>query len=95
MVKSRTACPLLFPCAYPEELPQREGKLELPLEDVANLFPDGAVALLGLRDGEWSFTGAQVDDGGGCDDDDRPLRDVSIWFDKEFVPARVEGGLGA
>lgn len=86
----RTAHLSLMPCAYPHELlPHGDGSLDLTVEGVGDLLPEGRALLLGLRDGGWRFHGATIQDGGGTGLDDQPMRDIPMSFTKEFTPPDV------
>jgi hypothetical protein len=90
MSESRTAILGLMPFALPEDLlPHGEGALELSVEELAELLPEGRAVLLGLRDGGWELDSASIEDGYGVLDDGRSTLDVCLDFTKEFSPPDV------
>ena len=91
MPGTRTAVLSLLPYAYPEDLlPHGEGTLELGVEELGELLPEGRAVLLAVRDGGWQLAHAAIEDGGGEDNDGRACRDVCINFTKEFSPADAQ-----
>jgi len=89
MSASRVAYLSLLDQVPTASLPHGGGPLDLPLENIVKLLPEGGDELLRLRDGGWKLFSATVEDSGEWAPEPSPQLDVYIEFKKPFEPARA------